>query len=456
MRSATPRGPVRSCRLCPWGRWVNPWALWSELRDFEQTEFPPNSEEPSCEPHREAFAVGVGWLGERRLTRDVIAVTGSKVETRDQANPKVAAEFLRDEFKHLADSFLRNEDQGERRVNVFLGLVGAVAVATGLAVDRVATTGFDPRWILVGAALVLVPVGWMTLTRLIHRNLATSDYLRRMANIRRYFASLDPTVARHLPFPPTEDEGPFRQRKSRYGVERGGLVEIVAFTNSLLMASAVGLVAAIAGSPAWLTALIAAVAVVSMWAGQLEWVCRQYSKVHPTGQACPESPWRHRRNGEAFRANVGIVVLNAQGDVLALERSDIPDAWQLPQGGVRKGERLERAALRELREETGLPDDSVELVAEHPQWLAYELPEGMRKPKTGRGQAQKWFVFRLRDAAVQPTLAGRDDDEFRSWRWMSLDKLAAEAIWFRQPIYHILVDWLEEVDDPGPQGPDSS
>ncbi len=42
-------------------------------------------------------------------------------------------------------------------------------------------------------------------------------------------------------------------------------------------------------------------------------------------------------------------MLNAQGDVLALERSDIPDAWQLPQGGVHKGERLERAALRELR-----------------------------------------------------------------------------------------------------------
>ena len=77
-------------------------------------------------------------------------------------------------------------------------------------------------------------------------------------------------------------------------------------------------------------------------------------------------------------------------------------------------------------------------------------------PNTGRGQAEKWFAFRLRDAAVQPTLAGRGDGEFRAWQWMSLDKLAAEAIWFRQPIYHILVDWLEEVDDPGLQSPDSS
>src|SRR5438128_2486181 len=99
---------------------------------------------------------------------------------------------------------------------------------------------------------------------------------------------------------------------------------------------------------------------------------------------------------QMFRANVGIVLANERGEVLALERKKIPGAWQMPQGGIQDHEEPIQAAKRELQEETGISADQVEFVAECPDWLAYELPRDMWSTKTGRGQVQKWFLFKLR------------------------------------------------------------
>ena len=45
-----------------------------------------------------------------------------------------------------------------------------------------------------------------------------------------------------------------------------------------------------------------------------------------------------------FRAGVVAVVTNSRDQVLAFERSDVPDAWQLPQGGIDVGETPTAAA----------------------------------------------------------------------------------------------------------------
>ena len=146
---------------------------------------------------------------------------------------------------------------------------------------------------------------------------------------------------------------------------------------------------------------------------------------------------------QVFRANVGVLVVDATGKVLALERSGCPGAWQLPQGGLNRDEEPLEGALRELREETGLTADQVRVVGEHPRWLAYELPTDARSKKTGRGQVQKWFLFELVGDA-QIDLASVETAEFGDHRWMKMADLV-QATWVvRRPVYQDLLEHFGE------------
>lgn len=153
---------------------------------------------------------------------------------------------------------------------------------------------------------------------------------------------------------------------------------------------------------------------------------------------------------QTFRANVGIAIARSDGLVLALERIDQPDRWQMPQGGLNVGEEPAEAAIRELEEETGLRPSQVELVAEHPAWLAYELPPGRRRNERARGQVQKWFLFRFlgtdEDIVLHPPKGERQ--EFRAFRWIDLAELAEDMWEVKRPIYNALVDeWAERLRD---------
>ena len=144
---------------------------------------------------------------------------------------------------------------------------------------------------------------------------------------------------------------------------------------------------------------------------------------------------------QTFRANVGVVLINQDGKVLALERCDVKGSWQMPQGGLDEGEEPIDAAWRELAEEINLPKESAQLLKECPEWLAYELPLDARKAKTGRGQVQKWFLMRCVGGSSEINLKPAkpaDEQEFCDFKWTTLRDLAAETWEVRRHIYRKL------------------
>ncbi|XP_019108229.1 nudix hydrolase 26, chloroplastic isoform X2 [Beta vulgaris subsp. vulgaris] len=110
---------------------------------------------------------------------------------------------------------------------------------------------------------------------------------------------------------------------------------------------------------------------------------------------------------EGYRSNVGICLINSSKKIFSASRLDIPDAWQMPQGGIDEGEDPQSAAIRELREETGVT--SVEVLAEVPYWLTYDFPPEVREKlrrqwgSDWKGQAQKWDCCVIQTLRQQPT-----------------------------------------------------
>lgn len=150
--------------------------------------------------------------------------------------------------------------------------------------------------------------------------------------------------------------------------------------------------------------------------------------------------------GETFRAGVGMLVRRADGSILMLQRVDVVEpAWQLPQGGLDRGEQPEAAAWRELREEAGLTADHVTLAASTEAWFGYELPAEYQKPKTSRGQVHRWFLFLLRDGVGLPALPEGRGAEFRSRRWMEASEVMRNAAPFRRAEYREVLDWVDSL-----------
>ena len=151
-----------------------------------------------------------------------------------------------------------------------------------------------------------------------------------------------------------------------------------------------------------------------------------------------------------YRRGVGIMLLNRDGKVFVGARIDnTEEAWQMPQGGIDDSEEPWATALRELEEETGIPPQLVERIAECPERLKYDLPEEVRGRLWGGkwvGQDQDWYLARFKGDDGDVNIATAKP-EFREWKWIDPQQLPELIVPFKRDLYRRLLrefePWLQ-------------
>lgn len=141
-----------------------------------------------------------------------------------------------------------------------------------------------------------------------------------------------------------------------------------------------------------------------------------------------------------YRSCVGIMLINHDGRIFCGERRDTPGAWQMPQGGIQKGEEPRIAALRELHEEIGV--SKAEIIGQSASTYRYDFPDFLqhRSVYKGkyRGQEQHWFALRFLGGDTDIDLVAHNDDEgpeFIAWKWINLHEVSQLIVPFKRAVY---------------------
>ena len=147
-----------------------------------------------------------------------------------------------------------------------------------------------------------------------------------------------------------------------------------------------------------------------------------------------------------LRSGVGIVVLNKENKIFVAKRIDNKkNFWQMPQGGVDKGEDLYEAAIRELEEETSIK--SVSLIKKIDGLLTYHLPNellGIIWKGKFKGQKQQWYVMRFYGDEKEINIKTKNP-EFLEWKWIKIDQITEVVVNFKLQVYIELREKLKKI-----------
>ncbi len=141
---------------------------------------------------------------------------------------------------------------------------------------------------------------------------------------------------------------------------------------------------------------------------------------------------------DGFRPNVGIILANDHGRLLWARRIGGQDAWQFPQGGIKRDEDPEVALYRELEEEIGLSAEHVEVLGVTKGWLRYRLPKKLVRSNQSPvcvGQKQKWFLLRLKSDESHIDINFGESPEFDKWEWVSYWYPLSNVVSFKREVY---------------------
>jgi len=145
-----------------------------------------------------------------------------------------------------------------------------------------------------------------------------------------------------------------------------------------------------------------------------------------------------------MRIGVGAIILNKDNHVFVGKRKDNPiDKWQMPQGGVDRGEDFITAMKRELIEETSITN--IKILKEIDNMYEYQLPEnlvGIIWKGRFRGQKQKWFIVRFLGKDSEINLKTKYP-EFIDWKWIEPKLLPEVIVNFKKNLY---LNLLKEIN----------
>ncbi|MFK5938135.1 MAG: RNA pyrophosphohydrolase [Sulfurimonas sp.] len=145
-----------------------------------------------------------------------------------------------------------------------------------------------------------------------------------------------------------------------------------------------------------------------------------------------------------YRPNVAMIIVSnnypEKKEIFIAQRNDLTDIWQFPQGGIDRGEEVQEALFREMKEEIGT--DKAKIIAEYPEWISYDFPPKIaKKMKPYKGQRQRYFLMKLKKSAV--IKLDTKHPEFIDHKFVSVEDALNLTAHFKKHVYEEVISYFK-------------